>query len=168
MDVLRPVVNFTRSFFERRYQKCKKDCDCLTVFFALLGSVRLKAVREMLVKSTPVTDLIKLFFISNEEFFFVFCCYVRSFYYHWTFYIFNKHISLTEKIRKRRKKFYRIDTWSMSLGTMTVNPRSMSAMASDAMKWWLGRRRWAWSRTQSMIIWRQFHRSHLYRLFQKS
>jgi len=42
---------FIRRFYKRRSQKCKTDG--LTVLFALLGSLRLKALCKMLVKSTP-------------------------------------------------------------------------------------------------------------------
>ena len=43
---------FTPSFYACRSQKCKKLLD-LTVFFALLGSERVKAARKTLVKLTP-------------------------------------------------------------------------------------------------------------------
>ena len=53
----RPVANFinlfTRSFYARRSQNCKKLLE-LIVFFALLGSTRVKAARKMLVKLTPI------------------------------------------------------------------------------------------------------------------
>ena len=54
-----PGVNFinmfTRSFYARRSQKCKKLLD-LSVFFALLGSARVKDARKMLVKLTSGVD----------------------------------------------------------------------------------------------------------------
>ena len=54
-----PGVNFinvfTLSFYPRRSQKRKKLLD-LAVFFALLGSERVKAARKMLVKWTPVAN----------------------------------------------------------------------------------------------------------------
>jgi len=48
------------SFYTRRSQKCKKT-DGLIVFFALLGSVNVKASHKMLMKSTPGADAIKKF-----------------------------------------------------------------------------------------------------------
>ena len=51
----RPQVNFIymfmSSFYACRSQKCKKLIE-LTLFFAVLGSVHVKAARKMLVKLT--------------------------------------------------------------------------------------------------------------------
>ena len=55
-----PGVNFinvfTSSFHACRSEKCKKLLD-LTVLFALLGSVHLKAAHKMLVKLTLVFEI---------------------------------------------------------------------------------------------------------------
>ena len=55
---------FTRSFYARRSPKRKKVFE-LTVFFALLGSARVKAARKMLAKLTPDVYLLK----KNRAFF---------------------------------------------------------------------------------------------------
>ena len=53
---LTPGVNFInvfkRSFYTRRFQKRKKLLE-LIIFFALLGSARVKVACKMLVKLTP-------------------------------------------------------------------------------------------------------------------
>jgi len=54
--------HFTCSFYECRSQKRKKP-DCLTVFFALLGSSGVKAAHKMLVKWTPGGTLTLLSFM---------------------------------------------------------------------------------------------------------
>jgi hypothetical protein len=45
----------------------KRQSSCQS-FFALSGSVHLKAAHRMLMKFTPAADPIKLFFFDNEEF----------------------------------------------------------------------------------------------------
>ena len=59
-EVLVKIVNrgqfhqhFTSSFYECRSTKAQKDTDNLTVFFALLGSWRIKAAHNWFVKLTP-------------------------------------------------------------------------------------------------------------------
>jgi len=49
--------HFTRSAFETEDHKSVKKTDNLTVFFALLGSVLVKAGCRMLMKFTPETTL---------------------------------------------------------------------------------------------------------------
>ncbi len=58
-----PGVNFTNtftlSFYARRSRK-RKNTYNLTVFFTHLGSLRVKAVRRKLMKSTPGVNFIKV------------------------------------------------------------------------------------------------------------
>ena len=58
-----PWVNFInvlmRSFYSRRSQKCKKLLN-LTVFFALLGSGRVKAARQHIDEIDPSFQLMQL------------------------------------------------------------------------------------------------------------
>jgi len=49
---------FTHSFYTHRSQKWKMT-DGLTAFFALLGSMRIRAARKMLVKSIPGLHFIR-------------------------------------------------------------------------------------------------------------
>ena len=60
-------VNFinvlTSYFYARRSQKRKKLLN-LTVFFALLGSARVKAACRMMVKLTPGVNTTKLFLLN--------------------------------------------------------------------------------------------------------
>ncbi len=62
-DIIKsPGVNFTtvlRKAFRHTDSKTAKKTDSLTVFLVLLGSVRVKAARKLLVKSTP--ELINVF-----------------------------------------------------------------------------------------------------------
>jgi hypothetical protein len=46
------IIILRAAFGARRSQKCKKDCQILSLF-ALLGSVHAKAARRTLMKLTP-------------------------------------------------------------------------------------------------------------------
>ncbi len=46
------INTFTHIFYALRFQKHKMTHD-LTIIFALLGSIRVKAARKMLMKLTP-------------------------------------------------------------------------------------------------------------------
>ena len=65
-----PWVNFInlfmRSFYARRPQKRKKLLE-LTVFFALLRSLHVKAVRKMLVKVTTIAVAVKYSFLRKQK-----------------------------------------------------------------------------------------------------
>jgi len=61
---LSPGVNFINillAAFMHQDPKSAKKADNLPVFFALLGSVRVKSAHKMLVKLTPGITLLKLF-----------------------------------------------------------------------------------------------------------
>jgi len=65
---LRPWINFTNiftlSFYTCRFRKCKKT-DILIVFFTLLGSTHIKAVRRTFMKLTP--SLVKAWAANNSR-----------------------------------------------------------------------------------------------------
>ena len=66
-----PRVNFTnilRAAFTRVDPKSAKKMLNLTVFFALLGSVRVKAACRMLVKLTPRVSRINLMAPNKDNF----------------------------------------------------------------------------------------------------
>ncbi len=62
------------SFYALRSQK-HKNTDGLTVFFALLGSMLIKAAHKMLVKSTPVVNF---FNILRTNVVFSSCMYIEK------------------------------------------------------------------------------------------
>ncbi len=56
---------FTLSFYARRSQKCKNSVVKLSVSFALLGSMHIKAANKIMIKFTPVGQVFNLTWICK-------------------------------------------------------------------------------------------------------
>jgi len=61
----------SQSFYACRSYKCKKDSKVIRLFFALSGSVHIKAAHKMLMKLTPNKTLNRTFTCENEDVFHV-------------------------------------------------------------------------------------------------
>ncbi len=105
LDWLRSKGQFhqqsTSCFYPSRSWMRKKDWQPYS-FFALYGSVHVKAVLRTLVKLTSAADPIKLFSLLMKNLS-AFCCKPRSFDYQWFFSIYYKTLKLNNKNWKTEK-----------------------------------------------------------------